>query len=119
MGPWLIVQIGLWIAAAIFLVDVRGRARDYLIWRRRIKRDNSVRTGVRIQRNTWCGRTVLAWAATSVSKEYGQEVRSEYHRMGYRWWHLTPDKAFTLASPFLTLRFWKQLVFGRARPQKS
>ena len=114
--PWFLVKVCLWIAAVIFLVDVRGRFRDYMIWRRRIKRDQSVRRGVRIQRNTWCGRTVLAWAATSVSKEYGREVRDEYHRMGYRWWHLTPDKAFTLDSPFLTVGFWKQLIFDRARP---
>ncbi len=64
-------------------------------------------------KRSWCQRTVLHWAAFSALGQSGRAyVRSQYGRMGYRWFHFFPDKTFTRESPFLKPSFWRSLIGG-------
>ncbi|MGX7875104.1 hypothetical protein ACVDG5_022395 [Mesorhizobium sp. ORM6] len=36
-----------------------------------------------------------------------------YKALGYRWWHVIPDGAFGIHSPFLKMSFWASVVGWR------
>lgn len=98
----------------ILIFDVWARWRDYRRVSRNLMRDPELlhRHLPRYKRS-WCQRTVLHWAAYRALGKRGREyVREHYSAMGYRWFHIFPDRTFTRESPFLRPSFWRSLVGG-------
>lgn len=95
------------IAMVVFLFDVAGRIKDFYylkyqrnfnhLWKQRYK------FFLKRQSSTRCSREVLI-AVCPVAAD-------DYRMLGYRWYHIFPDHAFTKDSPFLKISFWKSL-FG-------
>jgi hypothetical protein len=98
----------------ILLFDISARLKDFRRVAGVLRYDASLlpRHIIRYRRS-WCQRTVMHWAAFAALGQTGRTyVRKQYGRMGYRWFHIFPDKTFTRESPFLKPSFWRSLIGG-------
>lgn len=92
--------------ATLFMLDTRARIKDYLY----LKSLPSSKIGRKIimrYSNTWCGRTVM-------SAVYPRS-KSVYGGLGYRWYHIFPDKFFSSNSPVFKKIFWVSLFKGHKK----
>ena len=107
------------LAMAFFSWDAGARlleyqkARDLLTKSRHSNKDLAValhKLAV-FHQGSFCRRTALAWAAVNALGPNGRQIVSIYYgAIGYRWYHLTPDNAFTRHSPLLKVAFWRDLL---------
>jgi hypothetical protein len=98
----------------ILMLDITARLRDFRQVVGRLALDPALlnRHIVRYK-PSWCQRTVLYWAADeALGRESRAYVGRQFAEMGYRWYHFFPDRTFTRESPFLKLKFWRNLVGG-------
>lgn len=98
----------------ILTFDITARMRDYRRVVDRLALDPSLldRHLVRYK-PSWCQRTVLYWAAeAALGRESRAYVGRQFAQMGYRWYHIFPDRTFTRESPFLKPKFWRSLIGG-------
>lgn len=100
------LSVGFLFLALIFIVDLKGRVNDYV---HLIDKPAEYFTNRVLDRygRSWCGRTVVT-GTHPPAKVY-------FHAKGYRWYHILPDKTFSLASPFLRPSFWCNLFCGHRR----
>ena len=100
---------------AILVFDLRGRRIDFRTAKIHIENGRSPSRVAKTYQFSWCGRVACQHAAWAASDEKGGEVERYYRECGYRWYHIFPDKTFTLQSPFLSARFWEATLTGNRR----
>lgn len=97
----------------LMVIDVNARLNDYDKAVKFLLRDSSRpiwhRIGVMAaqHRHTWCQREVAKAAAETVVSNGAETVELCYASLGYRWYHVFPDGAFTAKSPFLSGKWWR------------
>jgi hypothetical protein len=101
---------------AILAFDLRGRRIDFRIAKKHIENGRNPSRVAKTYQFSWCGRVACQHAAWAAGNEKGGEVERYYRECGYRWYHIFPDRTFTLQSPFLTVRFWEATLTGNRRP---
>lgn len=111
--PWPVRAAAIF-GAAILILDVAARLRDFRKVARDLKRDPELLSPhVARYKRSWCQRTVIHWAAFAALGTAGSKlVRQQFETMGYRWFHIFPDRTFTRESPFLRINFWRSLIGG-------
>lgn len=92
-----------WLAVIVFLADVYGRLQDYNDLRSLSSQKR--RMYLHLYAKTACGRQVM------IAVE-GKFARGYFRMLGYRPYHLLPDKTFSKHSPFIRLAFWMGLATG-------
>ncbi len=111
---WTPVRILAGIGLLISIVDITARIKDS----RRVMVTLAAAPGllprhISRYKRSWCQRTVLEWSAYGALGENARKyVAGQYASMGYRFFHIFPDRAFTRDSPFLKLNFYRSLVGG-------
>lgn len=90
----------------IFLLDVKGRVNDFVYLKDKHESFFCERVLSKYAKS-WCGRTVV--------RNIHPESSEYFYDLGYRWYHFLPDRAFSKASPFLSLSFWVNLFSGHRR----
>ncbi len=113
-GFWLPVRIMAGIGFIISVVDITARIKDS-----RKVMDTLAAAPTLLPRHisrykrSWCQRTVLEWSAYgALGAEARRYVAAQYSSMGYRFFHIFPDRAFSRDSPFLKVSFYRSLVGG-------
>lgn len=116
LAPFIWLKIVAVIGVFLLITDTIARHRQFEELRRALRRAGGL-TGhalarFRKARTAWCSRR--AALAASFAEGFGRESRELVHSWGYRPWHVFPDGAFSMRSPFLRLGFWKS-VLGLSR----
>lgn len=113
MLPWPLRLLG-FIGLGIMILDISARMRDFGKVVDNLSREPTLLPRhISRYKRSWCQRTVLHWAAYSALGEDGRQyVRNQFALMGYRWFHIFPDKTFTRESPFINPNFWRNLFGG-------
>jgi hypothetical protein len=88
----------------ISILDVRSRYIDFLKIRKSINEKNYMKY-VRSMHFSPCRRNVVAAAYGDI-----RFIKNIYHKMGYRWYHLTVDN---LHQRILSTHYWKAALFRR------
>jgi hypothetical protein len=111
--PWPL-RIAAMLGACILVFDIAARLRDFRRVSVNLRRDPSLLAQhVGRYKRSWCQRTVLHWAAFAALGEAGRDfVRRQFGAMGYRWFHVFPDKTFSRECPFLRVSFWRSTIGG-------
>lgn len=65
-------------------------------------------------KRSWCQREMLKAAAATVFNDGRRTVSQAYRFLGYRWFHVFPDRTFSRHSPFLKWSFWKELLTAQS-----
>lgn len=94
----------MFLPALVFAGDVVGRFRDYQYLCTSEKDSWAL---LAFYGRSRCGREVFIARYPS--------AREIYHEVGYRWYHILPDRALSRNSPFLNPRFWRNLILGQRR----
>jgi hypothetical protein len=111
---WVPVRILAAIGLIISIVDITARIKDS----RKVMETLSAAPSllprhISRYKRSWCQRTVLEWSAYgALGEEARAYVSGQYASMGYRFYHIFPDRAFTRDSPFLKISFYRSLVGG-------
>jgi hypothetical protein len=110
----LLLRVAAVAGVLILVLDISARRRDYRQIVARLALDPSLLDRHIIRyKPSWCQRTVLYWAAEeSLGRDSRLYVGRQFTLMGYRWFHIFPDRTFTRESPFLKIKFWRNLVGG-------
>lgn len=112
IAPWVWLSVLGFAGAALLLLDSWARHRQYAALRLALRRAGGL-TGAalvrfRKARTSWCTRTAAIAAAQA--EGFGAESRSMVQAWGYKPWHVFPDRAFSVSSPFLRLGFWRSVL---------
>jgi len=104
------------VGALLLIADSLARHREFRALRHSVRAACGL-TGealarFRAARSTWCSRRAAIAAAQA--EGFGLDARALVVGWGYKPWHVFPDRAFTINSPFLRLAFW-QSVLGLRR----
>lgn len=112
LSPWLWLTVLGIFAVILALLDAKARYREFRTLRGYFLDGNMVHSShmVRRMRPSFCGRVAAAAAAASVRATFARSTRDFYFDQGYRPWHVFPDNAFTMKSPFLRPSFWARVV---------
>ena len=103
----------------ILVFDIRGRMADFHNAYRHLSLGRDPARVARSYQFSWCGRVACTHAAWSAGEDKGRAVSHYFESNGYRWFHIFPDKTFSLECPFLTLRFWEITLRGNSRAKEK
>jgi len=100
------------VGATLLVFDSVARHREYRSLRHSVRLARGL-TGqalarFRAARTTWCSRRAAIAAAHA--EGYGPDARALVAGWGYKPWHVFPDRAFSLNSPFLKPAFWLSVL---------
>lgn len=112
VSPWLWLSVLAGTGVVVLLFDIRARHKQYADLRRALRRAGGL-TGeamarFRKARTAWCSRRAAIAAAHA--EGFGRESRAAIQHWGYRPWHVFPDRAFSLQTPFLRVSFWRSVL---------
>ncbi|MAC88955.1 MAG: hypothetical protein ACJA0K_000748 [Maricaulis maris] len=98
--------------ALVLVIDSLARHREFRALRHSVRAACGL-TGealarFRAARSTWCSRRAAIAAAQA--EGFGLDARALVTGWGYKPWHVFPDRAFSLNSPFLRLAFWQSVL---------
>ncbi|MBO6846610.1 MAG: hypothetical protein JJ884_03735 [Maricaulis sp.] len=107
---WLSVLAGL--GVLVLALDSFARLREFVRLRGVFQRIGAIEgralAEFRRSRTSWCSRRAAIAAAYAAG--LGLQARQMVRGWGYRPWHILPDRAFSLRSPFLRVNFWKSVL---------
>ncbi|MEC9250886.1 MAG: hypothetical protein VX501_09560 [Pseudomonadota bacterium] len=107
---WLSVLAG--IGVVVLALDSFARLREFVRLREVFQSIGAIEgralAEFRRSRTSWCSRRAAIAAAYAAG--LGCQARHMVHGWGYRPWHIFPDRAFSLRSPFLRVNFWKSVL---------
>lgn len=111
---WVPVRIMAGIGLIISIVDITARIKDSRkVMETLSSAPSLLPRHISRYKRSWCQRTVLEWSAYGALGETARRyVAGQYASMGYRFFHIFPDRAFTKDSPFLKMSFYRSLVGG-------
>lgn len=92
-GVWFLLPFTVFL---ILLLDMGARLREYILLR---EKEWSHFVAYKFSKS-WCKRGV------AISR-YGNVARAHYKAMGYRWYHILPER---FLKSFYRINFWKQVV---------
>ena len=93
------------IPATLSFGDMVARFKDYRNATKTLSQENILRTFSKHKRSA-CQR----YAVTAAALHKGIECKGVFRNMGYKFYHVFPDKTFTRKCPFLKLKFYKALL---------
>lgn len=111
---WLPVRVLAGIGLVISLFDIAARIKDSRkVMETLAAAPSLLARHVSRYKRSWCQRAVLEWSAYgALGAEARRYVAGQFASMGYRPYHIFPDRAFTRDSPFLKISFYRSLVGG-------
>jgi hypothetical protein len=100
------------IGALLLCTDSLARHREFRALRHSVRLARGLSgealARFRAARTTWCSRR--AAIAAAYAEGFGTDARALVDDWGYKPWHVFPDRAFSLRSPFLRLSFWQSVL---------
>jgi len=105
---WFVCLLG----AVLLCFDSLARHREFLSLRHSVRLARGLSgealARFRAARSTWCSRRAAIAAAHA--EGFGADARALVNDWGYKPWHVFPDRAFSLRSPFLRSSFWLSVL---------
>jgi len=100
------------IGAVLLCLDSLARHREFRALRHSVRLARGLSgealARFRAARSTWCSRRAAIAAAQA--EGFGADARSLVSGWGYKPWHVFPDRAFSLRSPFFRSSFWLSVL---------
>ena len=113
------LALALFAGLVILVFDAKGRMADFRNAHRHLSLGRDPARVAKSYQFSWCGRVACTQAAWSAGDDKGRAVAEYYSTNGYRWFHIFPDKTFSLDCPFLTVRFWEITLRGNSRAKEK
>lgn len=97
-------------------LDARSRYQNYKMAKDLFHRCGFQNRVARLFTLSRCQRDAARVAARDLG--HWKKLSDHYRALGYRWYHILPDFAFTRPSVFLTRKYWQKTLFEKQYTSK-